>query len=331
MKTTFFNLNKSGYNVDYFYNHIKPTLEEYHIKSFNLGCSFPEEIDKEEYKKGFQAKLTEKLAEDFELKRDLSDITITIDFRKDLVSYDIRSIFLYGTYNKYSRDLPQTIYYCHNCYGRGCDNCNNTGRLKETSVQEIISPYLENLFDSQKSNFIGSGREDINVRMLGNGREFLIELFNPMFREKTESELKSIEEKINNNHPEIKISNLRMATEKDIDSVKNSKHQKIYRAIIESSLPISDLNILLKEYQIKQQTPKRVSKRRANLVRERFAKITNIKKISAIIFSIDIIADSGLYIKEFISGDDNRSIPSISQILNCSCECKELDVIEIIR
>jgi len=37
----------------------------------------------------------------------------------------------------------------------------------------------------------------------------------------------------------------------------------------------------------------------------------------------------GLYIKELISGDDGRTKPSISEILNTPAECIELDVLEV--
>ena len=330
MKTISFNLNKTGYDTDVFYNYIKPILEEHHISSFNLGCSFPENIDREEYKISFQQKLLEKISKDFKIDKEKPECTVVIDFRKDLINFEIRSVFVYGVYNKFSRELPQTIHYCYNCYGKGCDFCKNTGRLENTSVQEIISPHLEKEFGAEKSNFIGNGREDINVRMLGNGREFLVELFDPMFRSLPEEKYKILEKKINENK-DVNVSFLKTATENDVDSVKNSRRSKMYRALIFSKEPLGDLNFLVKEYEIKQETPKRVSKRRANLVRERKAKVTSVEKKDDHFFYLEVIADSGLYIKEFISSDQERSKPSISQLLNNACECKELDVIKILR
>ena len=37
----------------------------------------------------------------------------------------------------------------------------------------------------------------------------------------------------------------------------------------------------------------------------------------------------GTYVKEFISGDDNRTKPSVSEILGVPCYCEKLDVLEI--
>ena len=42
-----------------------------------------------------------------------------------------------------------------------------------------------------------------------------------------------------------------------------------------------------------------------------------------------IKTEGGLYIKELISGDNGRSTPSISEILENPTICKSLDVIEV--
>jgi tRNA pseudouridine synthase 10 len=36
-----------------------------------------------------------------------------------------------------------------------------------------------------------------------------------------------------------------------------------------------------------------------------------------------------LYVKELITGDNGRTTPSFSEILNAKTECNELDVIEV--
>ena len=42
-----------------------------------------------------------------------------------------------------------------------------------------------------------------------------------------------------------------------------------------------------------------------------------------------IKTQGGLYIKELISGDEGRSQPNISELLNNKSICEELDVIEV--
>jgi tRNA pseudouridine synthase 10 len=42
-----------------------------------------------------------------------------------------------------------------------------------------------------------------------------------------------------------------------------------------------------------------------------------------------IKTQGGLYIKELISGDDDRTKPSVSDLLKMESICKQLDVIEV--
>jgi len=42
-----------------------------------------------------------------------------------------------------------------------------------------------------------------------------------------------------------------------------------------------------------------------------------------------IKAESGTYIKELITGDEGRTVPSLSEIAGCAIEVKQLDVIKI--
>ena len=44
---------------------------------------------------------------------------------------------------------------------------------------------------------------------------------------------------------------------------------------------------------------------------------------------LNVEAESGTYIKELISGDEGRTKPSISEMINNPCKVIELDVLEI--
>lgn len=82
------------------------------------------------------------------------------------------TIFVAGKYRKISRNLSQTPWILE---GR---------RMKEDSLEEIITrdlvPYFHSDGDEQsgKVTFMASGREDIDVRCLGKGRPFVIEIMN---------------------------------------------------------------------------------------------------------------------------------------------------------
>lgn len=49
-------------------------------------------------------------------------------------------------------------------------------RKGSTSVQEEIATVVESTFGATASKFHSAGREDIDVRMLGGGRPFVLEL-----------------------------------------------------------------------------------------------------------------------------------------------------------
>ncbi len=58
-------------------------------------------------------------------------------FDVDLI---IKSVFISGRYNKLIRGIPQTHWFCKKCSGKGCKNCNFTGRIYEISIEQLISP-----------------------------------------------------------------------------------------------------------------------------------------------------------------------------------------------
>ena len=80
---------------------------------------------------------------------------------------------------------------------------------------------------------------------------------------------------------------------------------------------------------IRQRTPQRVLHRRADRTRKRGVRSIKARFISSKLFVIVVRGQAGLYIKELISGDNGRTVPSISQILGQECRCRELDVIGI--
>lgn len=77
------------------------------------------------------------------------------------------AILLYGRYSKLSRECSQTPW-----------NVDGKTTL-HGSVEEFISNNTARFFGSAQGILHGSGREDIDVRMLGRGRPFVMEYQNP--------------------------------------------------------------------------------------------------------------------------------------------------------
>ncbi|MFX1591140.1 MAG: tRNA pseudouridine(54/55) synthase Pus10, partial [Promethearchaeota archaeon] len=265
-------------------------------------------------------------------------IIYSLDFEKFNVELILKSVFISGRYNKLIRGIPQTHWFCKKCMGTGCELCNYTGRQYLTSVEDLISPEFIKESKATDSRFHGAGREDIDVRMLGTGRPFIIELRNPKIRNLI---LGKISRKVNKKYKKkVRIHDLKYSSKKEVIKLKieakNSK--KLYRAIVKSESKLSKNDFLqkineLKESfenkQIYQRTPYRVSHRRADKIREKFIFKIEGKWIKTNLFEFKIETQGGTYIKELINGDEGRTSPSFSEIFEIPLVCKELDVLEI--
>ncbi len=270
----------------------------------------------------------------------MPDITIiySIKFRSFDLTLLLRSIFIYGRYNKFVRGIPQTHWDCRLCRGKGCESCKFTGKQYPTSVEELMSPKFVIEAKAEGSKFHGAGREDIDVKMLGTGRPFVLELINPKVRT---LDLKKIQNKVNkSNKRKIKINDLQYSSKERVKNLKLSAEntKKVYNAIVISKEAISKskFDVLLKKLMIvyekqnlQQRTPIRVSHRRADKIREKKIFRVEGKLIKPNVSEFIVEAQGGTYIKELISGDNGRTTPSFSDIFGFSLECKKLDVIQI--
>jgi len=299
-------------------------------------------LEAEAFKSHFNREIGKQLSKLLEVptKFDGADILIIYHLYTETfhVEVKIRSLFIYGRYQKLIRGIPQTKWICLNCEGQGCEECNYLGKRYPTSVEELISPLFIKESKATNSSFHGAGREDIDVKMLGEGRPFILELKNPRIRN---LDLKKIQERTNElNIGKIIIKDLRYSDKSEVIKIKEKQKDtaKVYKALVEIDKEISkeefeELRKKIKETlegkEIKQRTPLRVSHRRADKVR--IKRIHNIKGkyLNPTTFEFIIETQGGTYIKELINGDGGRTHPSFHEIFKVSLKCKELDVIEI--
>jgi len=246
-------------------------------------------------------------------------------------------VFLEGRYNKLTRDLPQTIFYCPDCKGhprrrRKCERCEGFGKLTRDSVQELIGWVLGKAFGTRKHKFHGAGREDVDVRMLGPGRPFVFELLGP---KTTSVDLVALEAEINRrNEGRLAVSNLHWTEKARVRVLKESKHAKEYRALVGvagSPDPERMQAVLGERTVVQQATPERVAHRRADKIRERWIELRSIQSAGDDQLEMQIACEHGTYVKEAISGEDGRSQPSVAELLGLeAAHCKELDVLAIL-
>ncbi len=261
---------------------------------------------------------------------DRPDLVVILNLVTEAVELQINSVFIYGRYRKFKRGIPQTKWLCRECRGKGCERCDFTGKMYAESVEELIGGSILEEFGGVDTVLHGSGREDIDARMLGSGRPFVMEIKEPRLRE---LDLKWLENKVNDeNKDKVEVLELQYVKREAVAKIKNAKVDKTYRAVVslKTSVLEEDLRSALDNLigaVIEQRTPLRVVHRRADLVRKR--KVYDARLISFEVPIVEFKCDGGLYIKELISGDNGRTIPSLSELLGTEAEVKELDVVDV--
>ncbi len=330
---------------------------DYEFKSFLVGCNVKANIinredkikvdfnilEAESFKTHFNREigkiLQNKLNREVEFAKPDLVLVYHLDLRNFTIELLLKSLFIFGRYQKLIRGIPQTHWDCRKCRGAGCEDCQQTGKQYPSSVEELITPLFVQASKAGSSKFHGAGREDIDVRMLGKGRPFILELKMPKRRS---LELKELERNVNEvNIGKVMITNLRKSSKSEVKELKlNAENtKKSYKALCESMDEITSASFetVLQRLQtelvgeiIQQRTPVRVSHRRADIVRQK--KIYEIlgKYLNDKQFEFQIVSQGGTYVKELISGDNGRTKPSLSDFFGTQLKCVELDVIEIL-
>ncbi len=327
--------------IEKFSDMVVEALKEYEFNNFLVGCKVDEEILKREeeistpYSESIKREINREVGKLVAKKVDKPaefihpDIVAIVDTRYDVVILDVRPVFIYGRYRKLVRGIPQTKWYCRKCRGRGCEYCNYKGKMYDESVEELIATKAMEVFQAKDEDFHGAGREDIDVRMLGNGRPFILELKEPR---KRNINLDELQELINEYAKgKVEVSQLRYATKDEVEKIKTAKYPKTYRVKIkfEEKGKINEAVNALRGSIISQRTPKRVAHRRADKVRRRKIIDIKIEEIGMNEATLMIKAESGTYIKELVTGDEGRTTPSLAELAGVEMEVVELDVIEI--
>lgn len=249
-------------------------------------------------------------------------------------------LFIEGRYLKHCRDLPQTVFFCPECKGhprrrRGCEKCDGFGKLTRDSVQELIGWVIGKAAGTRKHKFHGAGREDVDVRMLGDGRPFVLELVGPKSPQIDLAELESL---INDrNEGRLEVRGLHWTQKGRIRAIKEGQFAKEYRARVEVSDAPDEASIeslVGRRYDVEQQTPSRVAHRRADKVRERWIEVREVAPVDGEADMIDVTlrTQHGTYVKEAISGEGGMTTPSIAELLSIeSAKCVALDVLAILN
>ena len=274
---------------------------------------------------------------------DAPDVVFRVEPSSGRVDLEIAPVFFAGRYRKLARGLPQSRWVCRTCGGRGCGACDGAGRRYSESVEERIADPVRAGLRAEHAILHAMGREDIDARMLGSGRPFVLEVRSPRSRRLTGAEAADLCRQVaSESGGRVEITDLRAVPRAAIARFKEAASSKTYsaRVRVEGSLPIDWKSRIasLAGVEIAQDTPRRVRHRRAAVRRLRRVLAIDAKRAGSTEreaggassdLLVSVHADAGLYVKELISGDEGRTLPSIAGLLGVPCRCAELDVVAV--
>ncbi|KAI6184048.1 TRNA pseudouridine(55) synthase [Aphelenchoides bicaudatus] len=243
------------------------------------------------------------------------------------ISFERESIYIGGRYCKFSRALPQSAWTCDP----------DIPVVEGNSVSEKITAPMVKYFKASGTRFISSGREDIDVKMLGNGRPFAVNLINAKLYEclhgaEKHETLKRIQDEINKN-TDIYVSDLFQLNLYQAEKLNNEEEEKrkYYSALCYSTVPVT--KEMLKRLEesapvtIQQDTVIRVLKRRPLHTRPRDIYKIRAFQMDDYHFMLKLETQAGTYIKEFVHGDLNRTTPSVGELLGVGAD--KVDILEL--
>ncbi len=302
--------------LNFFYQKIKKQLKNYQFQTFLIGIK--NNNLNEDQKKQIKINLGRLLEKNIRKKVDFKnpDILIEIDTENKKINLKIKSLYIFGYYEKIKAGIPQTLWH---------------KKRYQTSVQEEIGNIILSYTQGDSHSFHGCGREDIDVKTIGSGRPFVIEIKNPKTRN---IDLKKIEDEINKKSVYVKVHNLKFSNKEKINEIKKATPDKTYQAKVLLEKEVDKKTLIaacqkLTNININQQTPTRVLRRRANLLRKRKVYYFKLLKYHPLTPIFEIKTQSGTYIKELVSGDNQRTRPSLSEILSQKTIVTELIVVKI--
>ncbi|RLF00772.1 MAG: tRNA pseudouridine(54/55) synthase Pus10 [Thermoprotei archaeon] len=311
--------------------------EEYEYETFQVGCMMPRELMRREEdlwtaygleaSESLKSELTRevgKLVQELTGKRyspKKPDLLFILDLEEWRVNASARPLFIYGRYRKLVRGLPQSPW----------PYPPDSRVLYATSIEELITEPMIEATRARDAKLHAAGREDLDVRTLGNGRPFIAELKDPKVRN---LDLRTLERMINEEAGGlIEVEGLRYVDGKLVPRLKAFAEiaKKTYVARVRFGRPIRDDELRMLEREmtnavVRQRTPLRVLGRRPDKVRRKVVYELKAERLSEWEARLIITCQGGLYVKELIHGDEGRTQPSVASLLNTSVEVVELDV-----
>ena len=237
--------------------------------------------------------------------------------------------YLGGRYLKWKRGVPQSPWFA------------DGGVVGEGSVQTSLETFALAAFKSRGCRLNSAGREDMDVRMLGGGRPFILEVHDPRRpaafadvaeRRAMEAALANADDgavTATNIHPVPREAYITMHEG-------SAEKRKTYSAVCWASRALTEADVKALAARasgltVQQKTPTRVLHRRTSATRPRMIHDAKASLVAGAprFFLLELDTQAGTYIKEFVHGDFGRTSPSVGEILGCEADILQLDVTDI--
>jgi tRNA pseudouridine synthase 10 len=187
-------------------------------------------------------------------------------------------------------------------------------RENSFSLEEVISEYLKQLTSGVKVKFSWIGGEDKESLVLGKGRPFFAEVIGAKRRVVTEHNISLKENGIE--LYVLSVSRILPQSPLKFDSTTRVS------ITAERLVSIKDLECLtsLSGRTIWFRNKKKIIRKAVHSIK--------VGKIDGLNFVLDVFAEGGLHIKQFVGGKEYCE-PNISTILGLKCECLSFDIMDV--
>ena len=259
-----------------------------------------------------------------------ADLVFLADLPVGRVELTVASLYLRGRYRKLDRTIPQTRWPCRRCSGRGCVHCGGSGKTYPTSVEELAAAPFVAAARAEGTRFHGMGREDIDARMLGRGRPFVLELLRPRVRS---LDLPALAATLGPTaEGRVELLEVGPGSADEVVRLKEAAPEKSYRVGVQGDVArgkVKEALLLAVGRTIAQRTPARVAHRRSDRVRARRIVAAHVVDEADGRFTIDVRTEAGTYVKEWVEGDAGRTDPSLAALVGVPLRVEFLDVLEV--
>jgi tRNA pseudouridine synthase 10 len=329
---------------------ISETLSnDYNFNTFLIGATLPAKLFEKEDRirarlkirgrENIKSQLTRNLRKMFSemTKKQIDflhpDLMINLQFQRDTcldIDIKMRPLIMLGRYIKNNRGMPQRSGGEHNSGSelsvqrQSFPSVNLAPRLgsvictsEDSSIQSIISREILRLTKGDGLKFSWIGSEDENSLVSGSGRPFFVQIRNPKTIYLDERRL---------NFPRYGLS---VNIEQFFGKLPEQPIQFIAktRIVIRASRQMGEEEFLRIKSLANSRVVFRNQKKKLKSSEKRIYSLDIVKK-SKEIFELDVVADGGLAIKQFVEGRECIS-PNISTAANLQCECLLFDILDV--